>query len=102
MPIEKTNAAARVRRAQARVDTARRDLTQSVAPWRAQIARHRGAIIVLGGFAGGVAATAVPRRWWARFASLVGALAAGAVRTAMLPALLGANRDSQRDVSRSG
>jgi len=88
--MKSANAAARVRAAEAEVASAKRALIASARPWRWRMQRHRGALIVCGGFVSGLALTFFPPRWWARMGAFAGATAATAARSAFTPAVIAA------------
>jgi hypothetical protein len=87
---KRTSAAARVRQAQAELALAERELAKSARPWRRRLQRHRSALVLFGGFTSGLALTLFPPHWWARIGAAVGATAAGAARSALTPAVVGA------------
>jgi hypothetical protein len=84
-----TGAPARVRMAEARLASAERALIVSTRLWRWRLRRHRGALIVGGGFVSGLVLTFFPPRWWARVGAFAGATAATAARSALTPAIIG-------------
>lgn len=88
--MKRPSAAARVRLAQAELAVAQRELAKTARPWRQRLQRHRKAVILMSGFASGLALTLLPPRWWARIGSAAGATAAGAARSAFTPAVVGA------------
>lgn len=90
MPTQAKKAKARLRAAQLETETAAARLQHDVAMVRAFIARHRTACIVAGGFLGGVALSALPRRLWARVGAMAGAGAAAIARSMLAPMIAGA------------
>ena len=86
--MKKPSAAAQVRMAEAELASAKRALIASARPWHWRMQRHRGALIVCGGFVSGLALTFFPPRWWARMGAFAGATAATAARSAFTPAVI--------------
>ena len=76
--------------AEAELASAENALVASAQPWRRRLRRHRGALILCGGFASGLALTFFPPRWWARIGAFAGSTAAIAARSAFTPAIIGA------------
>lgn len=90
MTTRARNARARLRAAQLETDAAAERLQGDVARLRAWVRRHRIACIVAGGFLGGVALSALPRRMWARVGAIAGAGAAAIARSMLAPMIAGA------------
>ena len=88
--MKRVSAAARVSLAETELACAERALVESARPWRTRLRKHRNALILGGGFAGGLALTFFPPRWWARIGAFAGATAATAARSAFTPAIVGA------------
>ena len=86
----KTSAQMRVRAAEAELIAAERQLAKDSLPLRERLREHRGALIVLGGFGGGLALSLLPTRWWGRIGAAVGTLTAAAARSILTPAFMGA------------
>ena len=84
------SAAARVSRAQAELAMAERELVKSALPWQQRLQRNRSTITLVSGFSAGLALALFPSRWWARAGAAVGATAAGAARSGLAPAIVGA------------
>jgi hypothetical protein len=88
--MKRVSATTRVRLAEANLACAERALVESARPWRVHLRKHRSALILVGGFASGLALTFFPPRWWARIGAFAGATAATAARSAFTPAIVGA------------
>ena len=80
----------RIQAASADVAAAHAALRRDWAPWRVAWQRHRSALIVAGGFAGGLALSALSPRLWARAGALAAGSAAMVARSVLVPMIAGA------------
>jgi hypothetical protein len=94
--MKRASARARVRQAQAELAAAELELEKSSRPWRMRLHRHRNAVVLLGGFTGGMALTLLPTHWWTRVGATLGTIAATAARSMLTPAVLGAALEQVR------
>jgi len=90
MTTRAKSAQLRLRAAQLDTEAAGVRLQRDVARLRDWIGRHRIACIVAGGFLGGVALSALPRRLWSRVGAIAGAGAAAIARSMLAPMIAGA------------
>jgi hypothetical protein len=89
MTTRKRTASARLRSAQADVVAARAALDHAASPWRAVARRHRSALIIGGGFVGGLAAGALPRSAWRTLRSGVAIATTALAKSVLMPLIAG-------------
>jgi len=88
--MNRNDARARVRRAQAELDAAEQQLAERWQPWRRRFGQHRLSALIGEGLFGGLAVATVPPKHWARVGAAVFGGAAWLARSAIGPAVLGA------------
>jgi hypothetical protein len=80
----------RIQAARIDVAAAHAALLRDWRPWREAWQRHRSALIVASGFAGGLALSSLSPRLWARVGVLAAAGAALVARSVLVPMIAGA------------
>ena len=88
--MKRADPAKRVREARSQLEAAQRELEKSARPWYRYLRKHRQALILYGGFAGGLALVILPTRWWERAGAVAGSAAASSARSVLTPMLIGA------------
>lgn len=81
---------ARLKAARSEIAPAQIALQRDLAAVRAWAGRHRGMLVTASGFLGGIALSALPRRFWRGIGGAAAAIAATMARSLLTPMIAGA------------
>lgn len=81
---------ARLKAAQSEIEPLQIALQRDFAAVRTWAARHRGVLAIAGGFVGGLALSALPRRFWRGVGGAAAGTAAAMARSMLAPMIAGA------------